>query len=35
MDDTCLYNYTISTGGTETRMKNTAGQWYLLLKIDI
>jgi hypothetical protein len=26
---------TSSTGGTETRMKNTAGQWYLLLKIDI
>ncbi len=26
---------TSSTGGAETRMKNTAGQWYLLLKIDI
>ncbi len=24
-----------STGGSETRMKNTAGEWYMLLKINI
>jgi hypothetical protein len=26
---------TDNTGGAETRMKNTAGQWYMLLKINI